>query len=328
MSTKLVLEELFEKLEGKKKKKKEVERGSALFYLFYRISKELGIQRKIEEMFKDLEKYVLGSHLRVSYPAYVATMVLLPLIIAPIISFFVFFVTFYVLYLPIPMVFLATILSFILGYAIIFALLYMVPIMMFSSRAPKLEKSLVVLYAYLAALGVSGTTYSEAIRKLYEKSEALGAEPELGEVVKRVFILGEDIIDVLKEVAQQTPHRDFSNFLIGLANVIESGIGLEKFADIGFETAMAKMEAKMKEAIGSLEIMSEMYVTGAAVMPILGLAFAVVLSTMGPAAKNFGLSLPIPPGILAGMMAFFGIPLLSVFAILMIDSTLSQIRGW
>ncbi len=327
MSTKVVLEEIFSKYE-KRKKKKELEAPNQIFYIMYRIARELGLERKIEETFKDLEKYILGSQLKVSYPVYAATMVMLPLFIAPLIAVFTFFVTFYVLYLPIPLVLAFTFLSFVLGYAITFAILYMIPIMMFSSRAPLLEKSLVVLYAYLAALGVSGTSYAEAIRKLYEKSEALGAEPELGEVAKRVFILGEDIVQVLKEVADMTPHKDFANFLRGLANVIESGTGLEKFADVGFETAMANMEAKMKEVMGALEIMSEMYVTGAAVMPILGLSFAVVISTMGPAAKAFGLSLPIPPGMMAGMMAFLGIPLLSVFAILMVDSTLSKIRGW
>ena len=327
MSTKVVLEEILSKYE-KRRKKKELESPNQLFYIMYRIARELGIERKLEGAFKDLEKYIIGSQLKVSYPVYVATMVLLPLFIAPIISLFVFFVTFYVLYMPIPLVFALTFLSFVIGYALIFMIMYMIPIMMFNSRAPLLEKSLVVLYAYLAALGVSGTTYSEALRKLYEKSEAIGAEPELGEVVKRVFILGEDIVTVLKEVADMTPHKDFSNFLRGLANVIESGTGLEKFADVGFETSMAGMEAKMKEVMGALEIMSEMYVTGAAVMPILGLSFAVVLSTMGPAAKAFGLSLPVPPGILAGMMAFFAIPLLSIFAILMVDGTLSRVRGW
>jgi len=225
MSTKVVLEEILAKYE--RKKKKELEAPSQIFYIMYRIAKELGIERTLEKSFKSLEKYIIGSALKVSYPVYVSTMVLLPLFIAPIIAAFTFFVTFYVLYLPVPMVFALTFLSFVLGYAILFMLFYMIPIMMFSSRAPQLEKSLVVLYAYLAALGVSGTTYSEALRKLYEKSESLGAEPELGEVVKRVFILGEDIVEVLKEVAEMTPHRDFSNFLRGLANVIESGTGLQ-----------------------------------------------------------------------------------------------------
>ncbi len=326
MSTRVVLEEIMEK--HKKKTKQELYRASSLFYLMYRISKDLGIQRFLEESFKSLEKYILGSQLRISYPVYVATMAMLPLFIAPIIAAFTFLVTFYVLLMPPLMSIAFTVLSFIIGYAIIFMLLYLVPIMMYSSRAPMLEKSLVVLYAYLAALGVSGASYTDALKKLWEKSESLGAEPELTEVVKRIYILGEDVVEVLKDVAEISPQRDFANFLRGLANVIESGAGLENFADVGFETALASMQAKMKEAMGALEIMSEMYVTGAAVMPILALSFAVVLATMGPSAQMFGLSLPVPPATLAGLMAFFGIPLLSVFAILMVDGTLSKIRGW
>jgi archaellum biogenesis protein FlaJ (TadC family) len=259
---------------------------------------------------------------------YVAVTAFMPLLVAPIIALTVFIVTFYILYMPPLLSIVFTVVSFIISYAIVFMLLYIVPVMMFSSRAPQLEKSLVVLYAYLAALGVSGTSYTEALRKLWEKSESLGAEPELTEVVKRVYILGEDVVEVLKNVAETAPQRDFGNFLRGLANVIESGAGLENFAEVGFETALANMQAKMKEAMGALEIMSEMYVTGAAVMPILALSFAVVLATMGPSAKMFGLALPVAPGTLAGLMAFFGIPLLSIFAILMVDGTLSKIRGW
>ncbi len=327
MSTRLVLEEI-ESKQKRKKEKFETKGANALFYIFYRISKSLGLQRFLEENFKGLEKYVLGSRLHVSYPVYVATMALLPLSITPLIAAFVFFVTFYVLYLPPLLSIGLTILSFVLGYAITFMIMYIIPIAMFSSRAPQLEKSLVVLYAYLAALGVSGASYVEALRKLWEKSETLGAEPELAEVITRIYILGEDVVDVLKDVAEKAPNREFANFLRGLANVIESGAGLDKFAEVGFESSMASMQAKMKETMGALEIMSEMYVTGSSVMPILGLSFAVVLATMGPSARMFGLTLPIKPATLAGLMAFFGIPLLSIFAILMVDGTLSKIRGW
>jgi len=325
MSTRLVLEEIMKK---QKREKSEIHKTNAIFYLMYRISKDLGLQRFLEQSFKSMEKYILGSHMKVSYPVYVATMALLPLLISPLIAAIVFIITFYVLYLSPLMSIVFTVLSFIIGYMVLFMLLYIIPVMMYSSRAPVLEKSLVVLYAYLAALGVSGASYTEALRKLWEKSESLGAEPELTEVIKRIYILGEDVVDVLKEVAEFSPHRDFGNFLRGLANVIESGAGLENFADVGFETSLATMQAKMKEAMGALEIMSEMYVTGAAVMPILALSFAVVLATMGPSAKMFGLSLPVAPATLAGLMAFFAIPLLSIFAILMVDGTLSKIRGW
>lgn len=296
MSTRIVLEEIEAKT--KKREKAEVKSANALFYIFYRISKSIGIQRFLEESFKGLEKYILGSRLQVSFPVYVATMALLPLAIAPLISAFVFVTTFYVLYMPPLLSIGLTIISFVVGYAIVFMLLYVVPVAMFSSRSPVLEKSLVVLYAYLAALGVSGASYVEALRKLWEKSESLGAEPELAEVITRIYLLGEDVVDVLKDVAERAPNREFANFLRGLANVIESGAGLDKFAEVGFESSMAIMQAKMKEAMGALEIMSEMYVTGSSVMPILGLSFAVVLATMGPSAKMFGLTLPMKPATL------------------------------
>ncbi len=326
MSTKIILQEILEK--RKKKTKKVFKTSSPIAYAIYRLSKNLGIQPKLEQWFKSLEKYVLGSTIVMSYPVYVALLFWLPLIVAGITFPVVFIITYYVLFLPIPQVLLYTFVSALLAYLLTFILAYIYPIMAYSTRVTDLEKSLVSLYAYLAALGVSGVSYTEAIKKIWERSDVLGAQPELTEVAKRIYILGWDVRDALRSVADITPSRDFANFLRGLANVIESGAGLDDFATIGFETSLADMQAKMKEAINSLELVSEMYVTGAGVMPILALSFAVVIATMGSAGAMFGITLPVPPSTIAGLMAFFGIPLLSILIIVLTDSTLSRIRGW
>ncbi len=326
MSTKIILQEILEK--RKKKSKKVFKTPSPIVYAIYRLSKNLGIQPKLEEWFKGLEKYILGSTIVMSYPVYVALLFWLPLIIAGITLPIAFVITYYILFLPIPQVILYTFVATLIAYILTFALTYMYPVMLYSTRVTELEKSLVSLYAYLAALGVSGVSYTEAIKKLWERSDVLGAQPELTEVAKRIYVLGWDVRDALRSVADITPSREFANFLRGLANVIESGAGLDEFATIGFETSLADMQAKMKEAINSLELVSEMYVTGAGVMPILALSFAVVIATMGSAGAMFGITLPVPPSTIAGLMAFFGIPLLSILIIVLTDSTLSRIRGW
>jgi flagellar protein FlaJ len=181
------------------------------------------------------------------------------------------------------------------------------------ARGKKIDIHLPYALNFISAMSSAGITPTEIFRSLSKQDIYGEIKEESLWIYRDVSILGKDIISAIKANIERTPSLKFKEFLQGAVVTVQSGGALKPYFMIKAEQYMRENRLTQKQMIDSLGIMAECYVTAAVagilliiviiplmimisnsgtdqlmimyifsfiVIPLIHMAFAVVLSTM------------------------------------------------
>ena len=267
-------------------------------------------------LFKDLERTLQQSGLRINFKAYVSLTVLSSLLITASIA-----VVLPVVLVVVSNMALASALLFGFGGALFtwaFTIIgfYLYPVYCADKHKRELDDELPFTSGYMAILASAGVSPEKIFYSLSNLDVPLAASTEAKEVIKNINLFGLDVISALEKASRRTPSEKFRDTIEGIIATIHTGGNLGAFLREKFKTAMKLKKLNLKKYSDNLSVLSEVYVALLLTGPLLLVIMVSVMSVLG----GGGLGL-LSPDLLLSLLTYLLIPVCAVIFLIILDAT-------
>jgi len=267
-------------------------------------------------LFKDLERTLQQSGLRINFKAYVSLTVLSSLLITASVA-----IVLPVMLVVVSNMALASALLFGFGGALFtwaFTIIgfYLYPVYCADKHKRELDDELPFTSGYMAILASAGVSPEKIFYSLSNLDVPLAASTEAKEVIKNINLFGLDIISALEKTSSRTPSKKFRDTIEGIISTIHTGGNLGGFLREKFRTAMKLKKLNLKKYSDNLSVLSEVYVALLLTGPLLLVIMVSVMSVLG----GGGLGL-LSPDLLLSLLTYLLIPVCAVIFLIILDST-------
>ncbi|RWX73952.1 MAG: hypothetical protein Metus_0731 [Candidatus Methanosuratincola subterraneus] len=265
------------KEEGKKKEKKSKFEFPDIGAFAYKIFG--GAAEKIHPQMKDLDCNLRRALIRSTAEKYIAKMIL----VTAIIFAATFAVTTPILIrwaMPFIALGMGLSLAAIAG-AVGFMVMYIYPSLAAGSRRSKIDASLNFTTQYMAILAGAEVTPERIFKSLMNSDVDQVIKDEIGEIIKRMDIFGEDFYTALNSRIMETPSRKFADLLKGMLAVGSMGGNLRRYLHLQGKTFMRQRRIDLKRQLDGLGILAEIYISMGVVLPIIIIIMLATMSFIG-----------------------------------------------
>jgi len=265
-------------------------------------------------LFRDMDKNLRKSGMRISFRAYVSFTILMTLLVS--ISFLTTFSFIFLSLLhwpPTSSLLFGIGVSLFAGASTIIGF-YVYPIYRTDSLKRNLEDGLPFTTGYMAILAGAGVPPDRIFRSLARVDASLTVSNEAKTVIRDVELFGFDIFSALESASNRTPSIKFRELLEGFIATIRSGGSLAKYLIARSRQYMKMKRVAMRRFSDNLGILAEFYVTLCVAGPLI---FVVMLAVMGMlGGGDQGL---LNPRLLLYLLTYLGIPAGSAVFLIILD---------
>ncbi|MDI9608982.1 MAG: type II secretion system F family protein [Candidatus Verstraetearchaeota archaeon] len=238
-----------------------------------------GAAEKISPHMKDLECNLRRALIRSTAEKYIAKMILVTIVI---------FAATVAVTAPILIRWVAPIFAVGMGLsvgaiasAVGFMVMYIYPSLAAGSRRSKIDASLNFTTQYMAILAGAEVTPERIFKSLMKSDVDQVIKDEIGEIIKRMDIFGEDFYTALNSRIMETPSRKFSDLLKGMLAVGSMGGNLRRYLHLQGKTFMRQRRIDLKRQLDGLGILAEIYISMGVVLPIIIIIMLATMSFIG-----------------------------------------------
>ena len=269
---------------------------------------------KFIPLFKDLDKNLERSKIKITFKAYVSLTILTSLavslsalILTPIILYFLFGLSIH------------SALLFGLGISLLsgaFTVIafYVYPVYRADSLKRKLEDELPFAAGYMAVLAGSGVTSDKIFKALARIDVPLAITEEAKRIVRDIELFGADLISALESASKRSPSEKFKQFLQGFIATMHSGGSLVAYLLDRSRHYMRLKKIAIRKFADTLSLLSEFYVAILVAGPLLFVIMLAVMAMLG--GGGMGL---LDPKLLLYLLTYIAIPVASVIFIIILD---------
>lgn len=269
---------------------------------------------KFIPLFKDLDKNLERSELKINFRAYVSLTVLASILVSTSTLILTPAILYFLVGIPLFSAFLfGTGLSMFFGAFTIIAF-YVYPIYRADSLKRKLEDELPFTAGYMAVLAGSGVTSDKIFKALARIDIPLAITEEARRIVRDVELFGADLISALDSASKRSPSEKFKQFLQGFIATMHSGGSLVSYLLDRSRQYMRLKKIAIKKFADTLSILSEFYVTILVAGPLLFVIMLAVMAMLG----GGGLGL-LDPKLLLYLLTYVAIPIASMIFLIILD---------
>ncbi|SFM26778.1 type II secretion system F family protein [Methanolobus profundi] len=178
------------------------------------------------------------------------------------------------------------------------------------SRATKIDVLLPHASSFCYGMTKGGTPIYETIKELAENPHIYGEiATEALYIVRDVELLGNDLVNAVKNTARTTPSKTFHDFLENLVPMIQGGSDIHQYFAVKTEQYFLHAKKTQEMFIKTLEIISEVYVVAFVAVPIFLLITLVTIGLLNLSQTSYLFH-----------SLYIGLPLGSIALIVLIDS--------
>lgn len=276
------------------------------------VGEKIGV---IMPLFKDLDKNLARSGLKVSVKTYVSIIVFTTVLITFAVSTLISLSLFFFFNTPLSLIFLWGLGVGLFTFAFSIIGFYLYPIYHADKLRRKLDDELPFTTGYMAILASAGVLPEKIFYSLSNMRIPLTVSYESKNVVRDINLFGLDIISSLQNAAKRTPSKKFHELLEGLISTIHSGGNLAAYLR-GKSTLFMKLQRiRLKRFLDNLSILSEVYVALLLTGPLLLVIMLSVMAMLGgdsPGIPNLHFLLNI--------ISFIGIPIGTTMFLIALDA--------
>ncbi len=189
-----------------------------------------------------------------------------------------------------------------------------------SSIKLKIEKNLVYIANYMSILASAGATPEETFASLARSGDIFGVRESARAIIRRVELLGEDVLKALDEESRRSPSREYADFLQGYVATLRIGGNLQTYLSAMANKFMESRRRLMAKMINQLNLAGEIFVAALVALPVI---LITVLSIMGFFGGEVLGGLTAPQ--LMALMTYVFIPFTAIGVLVFIDAVMA---GW
>ena len=203
----------------------------------------------------------------------------------------------------------------ILGGAFTFLALYLYPMQRAKSRAKSIGNNLPFAVMHMAAIASSGIppefmfTLMSGFKEYGEISE------EAGMIVKNIRTFGSSSVAAIKNVASQTPSKEFRDILMGITTTIETGGNMTSYLKEMSDKALFDYRIKREKYLNTLSTYADVYTALLVAAPLFFLSTIAIMSIIG--GEIMGLN----PSVLVLLMTWLLLPIMNTAFLVFIHVT-------
>jgi len=163
-----------------------------------------------------------------------------------------------------------------------FATGFYYPRMQVGTRERNIDILLPHAIVYMYALSHGGMNTFEVIKELAEADEVYGeVAREFDMVVRDVELFGNDLFTALRDARNLTPSENLEQFIDDMISVLDSGSDYATFLEDEAETYMDEARDEQDSFLGTLSILSEIFVVAFVAAPLFLIVTLLVISLLG-----------------------------------------------
>jgi len=150
-----------------------------------------------------------------------------------------------------------------------------------SNRKRSIDTMLPYAVHYMSAMSGAGVIPVDIFSSLAKNKIYGEAAVEASYVVRDIKVLGNDLVQAMKNVASTTPSYRMQEFLQGAITIVSSGGDLESFLKLKAEQFVIESKREQKEFLDTLGLIAETYVTAFVAGPLFLIVMMSVMTIMG-----------------------------------------------
>jgi len=193
------------------------------------------------------------------------------------------------------------------------AFTYYYPSFIISEKKGKIENSLAFVSIYMSTLTKSGFQPQNIFKMLSKFNDYPAAASEARKINHEVNKLGMDLRTSLEKAITRSPSPDWTEFLSGIKNSIETGGNLDKYLEEKSKGYTKDYKRKLESFGKTLTLLMNLYIT----VIIVGTIFFIIVSSLMGAVGG------IPVGTIKlfhYITVFGGLPLVTAILITLVKS--------
>jgi flagellar protein FlaJ len=191
--------------------------------------------------------------------------------------------------------------------------LYLYPSYRRKQAAESINDNLPFAIMYLSTLAGTGASISELFSSLAEEDHYGKISDEAQKIHTDIEVLGLDPSEAMRNAAMRSPSEEFEDILWEMNHIIQTGGTLRNFLTERADAQMEKYLRRVEEFAEKLGLYVQMYIILVIVGSIIFTAMGVVMGTIAGVEANVIVLIQVAA-------LFLGLPLISAFFIVMIDS--------
>jgi flagellar protein FlaJ len=265
---------------------------------------------KYVEYFEGLAPVLKRSDIDISLRNYVSVIFFTSISLSVSVFLFSFFFTLFTIGLS--GIFLSLALTFAVATLSLIGL-YIYPSYRRRQAAESINDNLPFAIMYLSTLAGTGAPVSELFSSLAEEHHYGKISAEAQKIHTDIEILGLDPSEALRNAAMRSPSEELEDILWEMNHIILTGGTMRDFLTERADAQMEKYLRRVEEFSEKLGLYVQMYIILVIVGSIIFTAMGVVMGTIAGVEANIIVLIQV------GAL-FLGLPLISAFFIVMIDS--------
>ena len=267
-------------------------------------------------LFRDLDRNLQRSGLKISFKAYVSMIVFTTIITTISAGTAVPLLLFLLLHVPILPALMFGLGAGLLAWTCTVVGFYFYPIYRADKHKRDLDDELPFTAGYMAILASAGVSPEKIFHSLSTMKQSLAATSEAREVIRHISLFGMDVISALEKTSDRTPSDKLREILEGIISTMHSGGNLAAYLRERFKAHIKLRKLSLKKFADTLSALSEVYVALLLTAPLLFIIMLSVMSVMG------GNSLAgFSSDMLLRLITYVGIPVLAMIFLVIVDST-------
>jgi flagellar protein FlaJ len=195
-------------------------------------------------------------------------------------------------------------------------IMYLYPSLVAGNRRRDIDKSLNFATQYMAILAGAEVTPEKIFKSMLTSDIDAVVKDEIGEVVKRIDIFGDDFYSALSARIKETPSKRFGDLMKGVLAVGSMGGDLRRYLHLQGKLFMRERKVDMKKQLEGLSITAEVYVSMGVVLPLILVIMLSTMSFIGGGGINSVLYMMLTTFVL--------IPVASMVMLLLIDMSVPR----
>jgi len=181
-----------------------------------------------------------------------------------------------------------------------------------------IDTNLIYTTGFMGILSAGGIS----IERILERVAQLERHAAIKDLAKRFLtntkMFGLDMTSALKDITVHSPSETFSKLFVGLINTVKTSGDIKSFLLFETRRLLQEKREQLKKTLGTLTILSELYISSLVVGPIVFIVILTILSIMGNVVS--GLS----PAEQLNLLVFFGLPAMSTSFIVILNAVLPE----
>jgi len=273
---------------------------------------------KVTPYFRTFEKIYQKSGITRLYDSYVALMFFSSLVI--------FFLAFglggllhhFFFDLPLIQYFLA-VFTFSYSITLIVPITFVLyPLYHQSQRRKAIDTNLIYTTGFMGVLSAGGISIERILERVAQVEQYTAIKDLAKRFLTNTKMFGLDMTSSLKDIALHSPSETFSKLFVGVINTVKTSGDVKNLLLFETRRLLQEKREQLKKTLGTLTVLSEIYISSLVIGPIVFIVILTILSIMGNVVS--GLS----PAEQLNLLVFFGLPAMSAFFIVILNAILSE----